>query len=703
MSKLRLPTTPIYKVLFMRSARLHRAVLFSVVALGSLVPPAFAMRDQSGQQPASGLKQLSLAELGDLEVTTMSKAPETVWRTAAAIYVITQEDIRRSGATTIPEVLRLAPGVDVARISSDNWSVGVRGFGDQFSKSVLVMIDGRSVYTPLFAGVFWAVEDTVLEDVDRIEVIRGPGGTIWGANAVNGVINIITKSAGDTSGALASIGGGSVDQGLATFRYGGERGKDFAYRVYAKGFSRGPELHTDQLNFDDWRMAQTGFRADWSRPRDHLTLQGDVFKGEDGQIVSIGSYAPPAEPINYDPLHVSGGDLLLRWQRSLAGAGDIQLQADYDRTYFLGPHLGEIRNTFDVDFIHHVARLRRHGVTWGLGARRSPSHIIQTVPTWRFVPADQSNDLYSAFVQDEVEAIDQKLWLTFGSKFEHNVYTGLEIQPTVRLLWTPGVRQSWWAAVTRAVRTPSRLEEEVQVTQFVTFVGTLPAFVRLTGNPDFRPERLLAYEAGYRSALTPQLYVDLSLFLNAYHDLETFGAQSMALETSPPPTHLVVTTPYANGAQGQSRGLEVTLDWQPTPWWQLKGSYSFVNVDLNSIVAGPDLGGVIASYEGSSPRHQMLVRSLVSLPRGWQLDQAYRYVSALPARLVPSYVAVDVRLGWHVADHVDLSVSGQNLFDADHTEFSLNLGPPVVMKRSVYASVAWRSAKRTGVEAGSRR
>lgn len=470
-------------------------MFLSVVVLCSCVRAAIAMSDPAGQQLTS-LKQLSLAQLGNIEVTTMSKAPETVWRTASAIYVITHEDIRRSGATSIPDLLRLAPGLDVARISSDYWSVGVRGFGGQFSKSVLVMIDGRSVYTPLFAGVFWAVEDTVLEDIERVEVIRGPGGTIWGANAVNGVINIITKGAADTSGALALAGGGNVDYAVGAFRYGSGNGRNFAYRLYAKGFSRGPQFHADQINFDDWRMAQTGFRADWNRLRDRLTVQGDFFKGEDGQSVPIGSFSPPSETFNYDPLDVSGGNILLRWQRNLAGAGDIQLQTYYDRTYFLGPHIGETRNTFDIDFSHHLVHARRQSVTWGLGARRSPSRIMETVPTWAFVPRDRSTDFYSAFVQDEIEAADQKLWLTFGSKFEHNVYTGLEIQPTVRLLWTPAVRQSWWAAITRAVRTPSRLEADVQVTQFATFLGTVPAFVRLTGTPDFRSERLVGYEAG---------------------------------------------------------------------------------------------------------------------------------------------------------------------------------------------------------------
>ncbi len=301
------------------------------------------------------LKQLSLEQLGDVEVTTASKEPEEVWRTPDAIFVITQEDIRRSGATSIPEVLRLAPGVEVARIDSDHWSVGIRGFGSQFSKSVLVLIDGRSVYSPLFSGVYWNVQDTLLEDVDRIEVIRGPGGTIWGANAVNGIINIITKSAKDTHGELATIGGGNVDQTIGGGRFGGTYGKSFDYRVYGKGFLRGPEIHPDGSNFDYWKTGQLGFRTDWNvASRDTLTLQGDMYKGLDGERVATSAYLPPYLTINDEPHEVSGGNILGRWQRKFSDKADIQIQGYYDRTSRFSPQLDEVRNTFDIDLLDHL-------------------------------------------------------------------------------------------------------------------------------------------------------------------------------------------------------------------------------------------------------------------------------------------------------------------------------------------------------------
>jgi len=296
---------------------LRRAVHVVLLCLvGGLPGPRSASAGQTtpDRQP---LKQLSLEALGNIEVTTASKEPEQVRRTPAAIHVITQEDISRSGATSLPEVLRLAPGVDVARIDSGHWSIGVRGFGDQFSKSVLVMIDGRSVYTPLFAGVFWGVQDTVLDDIERIEVILGPGGTAWGANAVNGIINIITKSAKDTPGTLVSAGGGNLDHGIASARYGGGNGRDFDYRVYTKGFNRGPEFHTDDTSFDAWWMGQAGFRTDWNRENDSLTVQGDVYSGRDGQSVALAAYSPPSEVLHYEALDVSGGNLLTRWRHAM--------------------------------------------------------------------------------------------------------------------------------------------------------------------------------------------------------------------------------------------------------------------------------------------------------------------------------------------------------------------------------------------------
>ena len=335
-----------------RIAAANAFVLLLLVALTDQMTRAQAK--QSNQNPAN-LKQVSLEELGQIEVTTASKVPVKATRTPAAIYVITQEDIRRSGATSIPEALRMAPGVEVARVDSNTWSLGVRGFESTLSRSVLVLIDGRSVYTPLFAGVYWQVQDTLLEDIDRIEVIRGPGGTIWGANAVNAVINIITKRAQETHGTLASTGGGNVDQGFFNFRYGAGNSKGFNYRIYGKGFTLGPEFHPDHQQFDDWRMGQTGFRTDWDvHNRDRLTLQGDIYYGDAGQRVQIASYSPPYTTGVQQNAELSGGNLLGRWERDLGSGSNVQLQTYYDRTNRKQANFAESRDTFDIDFIHHL-------------------------------------------------------------------------------------------------------------------------------------------------------------------------------------------------------------------------------------------------------------------------------------------------------------------------------------------------------------
>ena len=366
----------------------RRGIALAAILLAALVNQGLARASQE-QDTDNSLKQMSLAELGSVEVTTTSKEPEQVWKTAAAVYVLTQDDIRRSGATSIPEALRLVPGVQVSRIDNDHWAVAIRGFADQFSKSMLVLVDGRSLYTPLFAGVYWALQDGILlEDVERIEIIRGPGATVWGSNAVNGVINIITKNSKDTHGQLATAGGGNVDRAGGGFRYGSSDGKNFNYRMYGKAGTRGPGSHSDDASYDEWRLGQLGFRSDWTASeRDQLTIQGDMYKGGVGQRVGIGSFNPPAQIITDQAVEVSGGNLLAQWRRDLHQGSDIQVQAYYDRTYTLAPHYGETRNTFDIDFIHHLGLPGRQDFIWGAGMRLSPSTFVQTVESAGFYSA----------------------------------------------------------------------------------------------------------------------------------------------------------------------------------------------------------------------------------------------------------------------------------------------------------------------------
>ncbi len=634
------------------------------------------------------LKHLSLEQLGSVEVTTASKEPEQVWRTPAAIYVITGEDIRRSGATSIPEALRLAPGVEVARIDSSKWSVGVRGFGSRLSRSVLVLIDGRSVYTPLYAGVYWEVQDTLLEDVDRIEVIRGPGGTIWGANAVNGVINIITKKASDTHGTFVSVAGGDVDQGSVGFRYGSGMDKNLNYRVYGKGFSRGHEFHPDQKQFDDWRMSQAGFRTDWDlHNRDSLTLQGDLYNEDAGEIVGITTYSPPTAMKVQQNAELSGGNVLGHWRRVLNQGSDFELQAYYDRTNRHEPNLGEVRDTFDIDFLYHLTLPKGQNFLWGFGGRVSPAHFIQVIPTVVFAP-HRTDQLYSAFVQDEIVIVSDQLWLTLGSKFVHNNYTGFEIQPTARLLWAPSQRQTVWAAVTRAVRTPSRLEEDLQVTGLI---GTNPVVLgRAIGDGKFSSERLIGYEAGYRRLVAPKLYLDVATFYNDYNHLLSLEPGAPFSETTPAPAHVVVPFFLRNGLLGNTYGMELGPEWRPTHWWRLAGSYSYLHMDLNKEPSSLD-STTVRSTEGSSPHHEFMIQSFIDLPRGIEFNLVSRYVGALPAQRVGSYGTADAGLSWHPIEHLSFSIFGQNLVQSNHPEFGGNPGSLVGIKRSVYANITWKS------------
>lgn len=646
-----------------------------------------------GSQPPEGasepLKQLSLEQLGQVEVTTASKEPEEVWKTPAAVYVITQEDIRRSGATSIPEALQLAPGVEVARVDSDHWSVAIRGFGAVLGSKLLVLIDGRSVYTPLFAGVYWQVQATPLEDIERIEVIRGPGGTIWGANAVDGVINIITKRSNDTHGSMVSMGGGSVDQGTASVRYGGGNGRGFNYRVYGMGFTVGPQFHSDGRNFDDWRMGQAGFRTDWDRgPRDTFTFQGDIYREIAGETTQFALYSPPSQLTVDGNAELTGGNLLGRWKRVLSERSDFQVQAYFDRTNHFEPEFGETRDTFDVDFLHHLTLPWQQKFLWGLGARVSPSNVVQTVATTDFLPHHMTDQIYSGFVQDEIPLFSKRLLLTLGSKLEHNNYTGFEVQPSVRLLWNRTSRQSFWASVTRAVRTPSRLDEDITINFFATDTP-LPIYLRASGNRQFQSEKLIAYEAGYRTLLSSHFYVDLALFYNDYDDLYSFQVGAPFLELSPPPPHAIIPVLTSNGIRGAAMGFEVAPDWKPVSWWELKTSYSYLNMHLENKPGSND-PSTIPGDEGSTPRHQVVIQSRVNLPKKLEFDQTYRYVSSLPAQLVRSYQTADVRVGWHLTRQMELSVGGRNLLQPHYAQFGGEPGGPVEIKRSVYAKLIWR-------------
>jgi iron complex outermembrane receptor protein len=630
------------------------------VALGfiALGPPASAQTPDTLVSPGA-LKRLSLEQLMDVEVTSVSRRAEKLSSTASAIQIITADDIRSSGASSIPEALRLAPNLQVAQVNSSQWAVSARGFDNVLANKLLVMIDGRTVYTPLYAGVFWDVHNVPLETVDRIEVISGPGGTLWGANAVNGVINIITKSATETQG-LSIEGRAGTELGFGGVRYGGQFSPGLAFRAYGQGFGRGSTALASGADAkDSWGMGQGGFRMDWNASKaDAVTFQSDYYDGRpdpDGGVRVV----------------ARGGNAVSRWSRSLSESSDFQLQLYYDRGFRdFGNGFTEDLATYDLDWQHRFQPGGRHEVIWGLGARLM-DHQTENLVAFAFLPAHRVLHLYSAFVQDEIALVDQRLRLTVGSKLEHNDYTGFEVQPSARLAWTPALRHTVWAAVSRAVRTPARLDRDF-------FLFAAPN-VPIIAGADFQSEVLLASEVGWRVQPNARVSLSVSTFYNHYDNIRT-------AEPGPPPTGLPIT--IGNGAQGHAYGAELAAVYQVTDRWRFRGGYTFLKKDLSLKPGSNDLNG--GSAESNDPRHQFLIQSSTSLPGRLELGAVLRYVGALPSPRVPSYAGLDLRLAWKPAERLELAVVGQNLLHDQHAEFIPSSPSPRRVERGVYGAVTWR-------------
>jgi iron complex outermembrane receptor protein len=622
---------------------------------------------------------MSLQDLLNIEVTTASRGPEPASNVAAAIFVITQEDIHRSGARSIPQLLRMVPGLQVARINGGTWAIGIRGFADRLARSVLVMIDGRAVYSPLFAGTYWENQDTLLADIDRIEIIRGPGGTLWGANAVNGIINIITKSAKDTQGAYVTAGGGSEDRGFASFRYGGSSGPG-SLRGYFKALNRGPEFHADGNDYDGWRAGQGGFRGDWGLSEGALTVQGDAYYGQLGERPTVALYTPPFSQTMNVRAPIAGGNVLARFASGSATGDSFQVQAYYDRTHRDEIPIGEDRDTADVDFQQTIRRWKRQTFTWGAGYRLSSGRITAVAPS-AIEPIRRTDNLFSAFAQDEFVVSPNRFRLIVGSKFEHNAYSGFEVQPTVRALWTINATNTMWLAVTRAVRTPSRVETDYTTTSLTN--PALPAFVRLIPNPAFVPEDLVAYEAGYRWRPATSLYVTASAFVNDL--IDTLGTDLLTpFVEAGPPARLITPVTFKNSLHGNSQGLEITADYRPASWWRVTSNYSYVFVSISRNPGSTDVSQELR-YENLVPHHQVQAGTSFNVSR-WSVDWLFRYVSQLGPGAVPAYRASDARLGWQMTPRIELALVGQDLFAAHHREWT----SPAEIQRSVYAALTWR-------------
>lgn len=640
------------------------------------------------QTPAvEDLQRMSLDDLLQVELTTATRTPEVPARTPVAVTVITSEDIRRSGATSLVELLRFAPGVHVAQVDGNKWAVGIRGFADRLSRAMLVMIDGRTVYTPLFAGTYWEMQDTLLDDIERIEIVRGPGGTLWGANATTGIINIITRSATATQGALVTAAAGNVERGALAGRYGGPIGARGAYRVYGKWFNRGPGVHRDRGDVDEWQIGQGGFRADWTPSVDRtFTLQGDAYGGDAGQRLVATTYTPPYSQALNDDVSLAGMNVLGRWTAGSRGGANVTLQAYYDRTRRVEALFRETRDTIDVDFQQALAPLGRQRVLWGAGYRRS-SDDTAAVPIREFTPAAAALQLFSVFAQDQISLRPEQLDAVVGARLAHNSYSGVEFQPSARLIWTPAAAHSVVLSATRALRTPSRVERDYTTGSLVN--PTIPMFVRLQPSPEFDTEKLHGYEASYRVRPAGQVFVTVSGFFNHHQDLLGTSVGTTFAETTVSPPRLIVPLQFGNALHGNSHGVELTADVRPTRWWRWTAAYSGLRIQLTRDPGETD-GSQEVRGEGGSPNHQVQVHSSVDLPGSLEMDWHFRYVTRLRAFAVPAYATSDLRLAWHLSRQFSLEMVGKNLHRATHLEFTAGASGNVAIRRGAYARLIWR-------------
>ncbi len=628
--------------------------------LGALLIGVLCAPLRVAAQDASALKRLALEDLMDVDVTSVSRRAEPISDAAAAIDVITSDQIRRSGATTLAEVLRLATGLAVARVDTTTWAISARGFNSTAANKLLVLIDGRSVYTPLFSGVFWDVQDTLLADVDRIEVIRGPGGILWGANAVNGVINVITKAASRTQGGRVELASGNEEPGLATIRYGDELGSSAQYRAYGKFNYQDPQrTASGESGGDPLRRVQVGGRIDWKRSdATEVAIIGDANVGSMGRV-------------DRPPTDVVDGNITARVRHVTSPGAELQVQAYYDRTFRSMPGLlEEHRGTWDLDVQYRARVSSRHmllaGGTYRLTRDRTsvpPAGSSAPPIAVVFVPASRNSPLVALFAQDEIALVPQRLTLTVGARGEHNDYTGFEFQPTVRARWIPRPRHVVWGAVSRAVRTPTRLDADVRT---VTASGRV---LLIGGGEDFVSESVVAYEAGYRVQPVSILSLDLAAYHNDYDRLRS-------QEPGPPNV-------LANGLRGQTSGLETQVTVRPTGWMRWEGSWTLFDKQLELRPGSADI--TRGADEGNDPQHQLGLRSSINLPRRTELEGFLRHVGALTTPAVPAYTELDLRAGWSVTDDVELALVGRNLLHASHPEF----GPPtpqrVEIERSLYA------------------
>lgn len=636
--------------------------------------PRLAAQTQGSQVNYDRLKSMSLEELLDMKVTSVSGYAEELKDAASAIQVVTGDEIGRSTATTIAEALRLANNLNIAQKNPHDWAVSARGFNANVGNKLLVLMDGRSVYTPLFAGVFWNAQDYVLEDIDQIEVVSGPGGTLWGANAVNGVINIKTKSAADTQGMLVDLGWGTETDALVNLRYGGMIAPNIYFRIYGKYLAEDDSvLANGARGSDSWRQGQGGFRIDAKLAGDdHLTVQGDAYSGDLG--IQTG-----------DTARLAGGNVLGHWTRTQADGSETSVQAYVDRTHVAVPFaatpfapagfLKDDLDTYDFSFRHTMRAGGTHRITAGFEYRLTHDDVKQQAPNVAYLPSRVNQSLPSVFVQDDINLRDD-LTFTIGSKFEHNDYTGFEFEPSARLRWKPVADQTWWAAVSRAVRMPSRFDRDLH--------EPAPPLTLIEGGQNFASETVVAYETGYRGQWTSKFSTSVSVFYNDYDHLRSWGLTPVT----------VLPIVFENNLDAKTYGFEFDADWQVATWCRLNAGYSLLHERVRVKPGYFDFQNALD--ETADPEHQWSIHSSMDLPGDIDLDTAFRWIDSLRNNnggtpgSVPGYAELDVHLGWHITRNCEIALSGRNLLHDHHPEY----GPPgpsrEELQRRVLAKVSWR-------------
>lgn len=663
-------------------------LILNVFWVNAQESPSSPDETETNTEVINAYKRMSLEQLMNQDVTSVAKEPEPYKQAPASIEVITGDEIRRSGASSLPEALRLADNLDVAQLTSSQWDISARGFNTSgFSDKLLVLLDGRSIYSPLLAGVIWNLQDYLLEDVDRIEVISGPGGTLWGANAVNGVINIITKSAKDTQGLYVTGAGGNWLQNEEAFRYGGVITSNIYYRVYGKYFDYGPLVYADGTSaHDSWDRGEGGFRIDAEGSPDNLyTLEGTMLGG-DNDAAPGGEGAPVAEGTSSD------GNVLGRWTHTYSEESDMQLQLYYDRTHLSGPFQSDTNGTVvvpqgllrddldtaDASFQDRFPIGDRNHVVWGWEYRFTHD-MDHPAPLVDFIPNTLDQNLYSGFLQDQIK-LSENVAATLGAKLEHNDYTGFEWEPSARLQWNVTANQMVWGAISRSVRMPSEYDRNLfePSPNYFVFLGT--------SNSTFESETVIAYELGYRAQFDNDISGSLSAFFNDYNHLRS-------LSYTPGGVGGFLPVYWANNDNGETWGFELSLDYQILDWWRLHGGYDFLHENIFVNSGQIDVNG--AHGDTDDPENQVFLRSSMDLPHQVELDAAARWIEEVPfyngstLGTVPGYFELDLRVGWRITKNIEVSVVGQNLLQAQHPEAGFPGPVQEQVVRGAYGRITW--------------